>query len=182
MEVSEGKLAGLLTVKLDVFKDHRGFFVERFNRKKFQELGLPTGFCQYNHSRSSAGVLRGLHFQDTPAQGKFVGVSRGCIWDVVVDIRHSSETYGQYESLEISDSNATLLWVPPGFAHGFCVLGEQDADVIYHVTEFFNPQSESGIQWDDPELAIDWPVKNPIISESDSNLPSFSKYQSNPKF
>jgi dTDP-4-dehydrorhamnose 3,5-epimerase len=179
VEVTKGRLEGLLIVKLDVFKDDRGFFVERYNRKKFEEAGLPIDHVQDNHSRSKPGVIRGLHYQTNPEQGKFVGVPRGVIWDVVVDIRPNSPTFGEHESIEISDNNATMFWIPAGFAHGFCVLEDRDADVVYHVNSPYNPAGEGGIAWDDPELGIEWPVKNPIISERDKNLPSFADYKTN---
>lgn len=180
MKVEKGPLEGLLLVKLDVYSDERGFFVERYHEKKFKERGLPTDFPQDNHSRSKPGVLRGLHYQHDPAQGKFVGVPRGAIWDVVVDIRPDSKTFGEYIGVELSDNNATLLWIPPGFAHGFCVLGNKDADVVYHVTALYNSVGEGGIKWDDKEISIDWPIKNPIVSERDRNLPSFADYKKSP--
>lgn len=182
MQIIKGDLEGLLIVKLDVFRDERGFFLERFNEKKFAEAGLPTAFVQDNHSRSKPGVIRGLHYQHTPAQGKFVGVPRGAIWDVVVDIRADSPTFGKYTAVEISDNNATLFWIPAGFAHGFCVLENRDADVVYHVDDYYTPSGEGGIRWDDPELNINWPIKNPIVSERDRKLPSFAEYKKNPKF
>ena len=173
-------LAGLLLVQLDVHGDHRGFFVERFHLARFREHGLPTEFLQDNHSRSAPGVLRGLHFQADPAQGKLVGVTRGRIWDVAVDIRPHSPTFGQSAALELSDLNGRLLWIPPGFAHGFCVLGDEPADVLYKVDAFYNPAGEGGIAWSDPELAIDWPLREPIVSARDRALPSFAHYRAHP--
>ena len=180
VEVIKGDLEGLQIVKLDVYKDERGFFLERYNKKRFAEFGLPTDHVQDNHSRSKPGVLRGLHYQFDKPQGKFIGVPRGVIWDVVVDIRPNSPTFGQHTSIEISDNNATMFWVPHGFAHGFCVLEDRDADVVYHVDEYYNSNGEGGIAWDDPELNIKWPIDNPELSERDRNLPSFAEYKKNP--
>lgn len=180
MEVSKTPLEGLLVVKLDVHGDERGFFIERFHAEKFKELGLPHDFLQDNHSRSTQNVLRGLHCQHTPAQGKLVGVIRGKIWDVAVDIRPDSKTFGQYFAIELDDTNGKLLWVPPGFAHGFCVLSEGLTDVIYKTTANYNPAGETGIAWDDPEINVKWPVENPIISAKDQNQQSFSQYKAAP--
>lgn len=180
MKVVKPKLEGLCVVELAVHGDKRGFFVERFNEKKFQELGLPTEFVQDNHSRSAPGVLRGLHAQHTPAQGKLVGCVNGRIWDVAVDIRPNSPTYGQHFGIELSDENGKLLWLPAGFAHGFCVLGDEPADVMYKVTGLYSPGNEIGLLWDDPELNIEWPVKNPTISERDKTLLSFASYRQAP--
>jgi dTDP-4-dehydrorhamnose 3,5-epimerase len=172
-------LDGLLLIQLTVHGDSRGFFVERYNESRFTALGLPA-FCQDNHSRSAPGTLRGLHYQVSPPQGKLVGVIRGAIWDVVVDIRPQSSTYGQLMGLELNDRDGYLLWVPPGFAHGFCVIGSEPADVIYKVDADYSPATEGGILWSDPELAIQWPVVDPIISAKDQRLPAFEQYRTNP--
>jgi dTDP-4-dehydrorhamnose 3,5-epimerase len=174
VNVIRERLAGLLTVELDCFADNRGFFVERFSERRFAEAGLPTSFCQDNHSRSAPGVVRGLHFQTDPAQGKLVGVVRGRIWDVVVDIRPDSPTFGEHLGAELSDVNSRLLWIPAGFAHGFCVIGDEPADVLYKVDNPYLSASESGILWSDPDLGIDWPVLDPIVSARDRQLPSFA--------
>ena len=180
MKVTSLELAGLKLIELDVHGDSRGFFVERFNQARFQEAGLPTHFVQDNHSRSAPGVLRGLHYQTHPQQGKLVSAARGRIWDIALDIRRDSPTYGQHYGVELSDMNGKLLWIPPGFAHGFCVLGDEPADVFYKVDELYNPKSEGGILWNDPELKIQWPIQNPIISAKDVKLPRFSTYQKSP--
>ena len=172
--IDETPLAGLKVVQLTVHGDERGFFVERYQKARFAEAGLPIEFVQDNHSRSAPGVLRGLHFQTQPAQSKLVGCLRGAIWDVAVDIRKDSPTFGQHFGLELSESNGRLLWVPAGFAHGFCVLSEQPADVLYKVDEFYNPESESGVLWNDPELAIQWPIQDPVLSARDQALQRFS--------
>jgi dTDP-4-dehydrorhamnose 3,5-epimerase len=180
MKVTPLELKGLLLVELDVYGDHRGFFVERYNAKRFQEHGLPVEFPQINHSRSAPRVLRGLHYQHEPPQGKLVGVARGRIWDVAVDIRPGSPTFGRSVGVELSDTNGRLLWLPPGFAHGFCVLGEEPCDVLYEVSTLYNPKSEGGISWSDPELGIDWPLRDPVVSERDSKLQSFADYRKAP--
>lgn len=181
MKFIRQKLEGLCVVELAVHGDKRGFFVERYNEKNFAEAGLPTTFVQDNHSRSAPGVLRGLHAQHTPPQGKLVGCVNGRIWDVAVDIRPDSPTFGQHFGIELSDTNGKLLWVPAGFAHGFCVLGDEPADVMYKVTGLYNPNGgEVGILWNDPDLAIKWPVSNPTISDRDSKLLAFSAYKKAP--
>ncbi len=180
MKVEQTPLAGLALITLDVYNDERGFFVERFNQQKFSERGLPINFVQDNHSLSKPGVVRGLHGQHTPAQGKLVGAVRGAIWDVAVDIRPDSKTLGQYFAVELTASNGKLLWIPAGFAHGFCVLGDEYADVLYKTDALFGPGGEFGISWNDPELAIAWPVKDAIVSTKDQNLPSFKEYLPNP--
>ena len=176
MRVTRLDLDGLLLIELDVHGDERGFFIERFNLEEFQTQGLPATFVQDNHSRSRPGV-RGLHYQHTPAQGKLVGVTRGRIFDVALDIRPESSTYGQSHSIELSDMNGRLLWIPPGFAHGFCVLDDDPADLLYKVDAPYNPAGESGILWNDPELAVAWPVSDPIVSARDQTLPSFAEHR-----
>jgi dTDP-4-dehydrorhamnose 3,5-epimerase len=180
MTIAPTPLSGLLLVQLKLHGDARGFFVERFQEKRFSEIGLPTRFVQDNHSRSSPGVLRGMHFQTNPNQGKLVGVVRGKIWDVAVDMRHNSPTFGKHYACELSDLNGRLLWIPAGFAHGFAVLGEEPADVYYKVDAPYNPQGEGGVLYSDPELGIEWPVKQPIISPRDTKLPPLAHYRENP--
>lgn len=169
-------LEGLLLVELNVHGDSRGFFVERFNEQKFADFGLPTQFSQDNHSRSAPGVLRGLHYQHGPAQGKLVGVTKGKVWDVAVDIRPNSPTFGYYYGVELSDTNGLLFWIPPGFAHGFCVLGDEPADMLYKVTGLYNPAGEGGISYDDPDIGINWPISDPTVSDRDARLVSFKEY------
>lgn len=180
MRVTPLDLDGLILVELQVWKDERGFFVERFQAERFARAGLPGAFVQDNHSRSLPRVLRGLHYQSQPAQGKLVGVVRGRIWDVTVDLRPASATFGKHVGLELSDVNGRLLWAPPGFAHGFCVLGDEPADVVYKVDSFYAPASEGGIVWNDPDLAVAWPIADPIISARDRALESFAAYCSRP--
>jgi dTDP-4-dehydrorhamnose 3,5-epimerase len=125
-------------------------------------------------------VLRGLHYQHTPPQGKLVGVLRGQIFDVAVDIRPDSPTYGQYIGVELTDRNGKVLWIPAGFAHGFCVLGDEPADVLYRADALYGPRGEGGIAWNDPDLAVPWPISNPIVSDRDRAMPSFASYRAEP--
>ena len=177
MKVTPLALGGLLLVELDVHADERGFFVERFHLDRFRRHGLPTRFVQDNHSRSRPGVLRGLHFQRDPPMGKLVGALRGRVWDVVVDIRPGSPTFGRHFGTELSGESGRMLWVPPGFAHGMCVLGDEPADFFYKTDCAYDPAGEGGINWADPELAIGWPVQGPVVSERDRRLPSFADYR-----
>src|SRR3982751_5560646 len=179
VNISPLSLAGIVLIELQVHTDQRGFFVERYNEARFEQYGLPH-FCQDNHSRSMPGTLRGLHYQVRPTQGKLLGVIRGAIWDVVVDIRPRSATYGRHLVTELDDRNGRLLWIPGGFAHGFCVVGSEPADVIYKVDAPYEPTTEGGIVWSDPDLAIPWPVSQPTVSDKDRNLPRFGEYRQNP--
>jgi dTDP-4-dehydrorhamnose 3,5-epimerase len=182
MEILSTPFAGLKIVQLKIYHDNRGFFVERFNKKLFQELGLPVDYFQDNHSLSSPNVIRGLHFQNNPSQAKLVGCLRGKILDVAVDIRKNSPTLGKYFSIELSAENGKLLFIPEGFAHGFAVLGNEPADVMYKVDNQFSKEGDGGIRFNDPDLKIDWQIANPIISDKDKNLPLFADYLKNPKF
>ncbi len=173
--IRELSIQGLKVISLKIFNDDRGFFVERYRLDRFSEHGLPP-FVQDNHSRSKPGVIRGLHYQTNPGQGKLVGVIRGRIWDVAVDLRRGSPTFGKWEALELNDTNGNLLWIPPGFAHGFCVLGSEDADVFYKVDSLYNAKGEGGIRFDDPGLKINWPVSDPIVSVRDRAMPSLSEF------
>ena len=173
-------ITGLVLVENTIHSDSRGFFTERFHLQRFREFGLNFTFVQDNHSRSAPGVLRGLHYQHTPAQGKLLGVVRGRVWDVVVDIRPTSATFGHHVGVELSDMNGRSLWVPAGFAHGFCVLGDQPADLLYKVDAPYEPMGEGGIQWNDPQLDIRWPLEGPAVSTRDAGLASFAAYSANP--
>lgn len=177
MKVTKLELDGLILIERPVFHDARGFFMERFQLEQFGKHGLPTAFFQDNHSRSLPRVLRGLHYQHGPDQGRLIGVVRGAIWDLVVDIRHDSPTFGRSFGIEINDANGLLLWIPPGLAHGFCVQGDEPADLVYKVDAPYVPASEGGIRWDDPDLNIPWPIRDPIVSERDASLESFSDYK-----
>lgn len=180
MDVTRERIPGVLTIQLRTFADHRGFFIERFNEQAFRAAGLPGTFVQDNHSRSKPGVIRGLHYQTNPAQGKLVGVIRGRIWDVVVDIRPESPTFGEQFDVELNGENGRLIWIPAGLAHGFCVLGDEPADVLYKVDQPYNKETEGGILWNDPDLAVPWPVGNPIVSDRDKQLATFAHYRQSP--
>ena len=174
MKVVETDLPGCLILEPRVFCDSRGFFYEWFNRDRLAEAGLPTQFVQGNVSRSSKGVLRGLHFQHPRAQGKLVSVLEGEVWDVAVDIRRGSPTFGSWEGILVSAENKRHVWVPAGFAHGFVVLSEQ-ALFTYLCTDTYAPEAEAGIRWDDPALAISWPCAAPQLSDKDAQLPLLSE-------
>jgi dTDP-4-dehydrorhamnose 3,5-epimerase len=154
-----------------VFGDDRGFFLETYKRSEFESAGITGDFVQDNHSQSVRGVIRGLHYQVPPAaQAKLVRTVRGRVWDVAVDIRKASPTFGQWVGTELSADNHALLYIPEGFAHGFAVISDI-AEVEYKVTSEYSPEHERGIAWNDPELAIDWPINNPIVSNKDLQLP-----------
>ncbi|HUP61607.1 MAG TPA: dTDP-4-dehydrorhamnose 3,5-epimerase [Thermoanaerobaculia bacterium] len=153
-----------------VFRDDRGWFMETFNANVFREHGLPLEFAQDNHSSSRAGVIRGLHYQLDPAQGKLVRCVRGAIFDVAVDIRRASSQFGKWVGLDLSEENQLMLWIPPGFAHGFSVLSDE-ADVVYKCTTLWSPAGDRTIVWNDPDLGIDWRVATPIVSPKDASGP-----------
>ncbi|VXB84065.1 dTDP-4-deoxyrhamnose-3,5-epimerase [Pseudomonas sp. 8AS] len=171
MKVIETQLAGVLIIEPKVFGDHRGFFLETFQVERYRDAGIGLPFVQDNHSRSQRGVLRGLHFQRTRPQGKLVSVSRGAVYDVAVDINPDSPTCGQYVGVELNDENHRQLWVPPGYAHGFCVLSEV-ADFQYKCTDLYFPADEGGLLWNDPEVAIPWPLDAPQLSTKDQVNPT----------
>ena len=167
MELIQTSIQGLALIQPDVFPDERGYFFESFQEEKFRALGIDARFVQDNESLSQKGVLRGLHFQRPPyAQGKLVRVVTGAVLDVAVDIRKSSPTYGQWVKAELSASNKLMMWIPEGFAHGFLVL-EDNTIFQYKCTSYYNRESEGGIIWNDPDLAIDWGINDPIVSEKD---------------
>jgi dTDP-4-dehydrorhamnose 3,5-epimerase len=178
MFVEKGPIDGVLVLRPTKFGDARGFFSETFRQSALVDAGLDVQWVQDNHSFSAAkGVLRGLHFQKPPkAQGKLVRVVQGAIFDVMVDVRKSSPTYGQYFCIELSRENWTQAYIPPGFAHGFCTT-EENTEVIYKVTSDYSPQDEGGLAWDDPQLAIPWPATrdNVTLSERDKKWPSLSE-------
>jgi dTDP-4-dehydrorhamnose 3,5-epimerase len=169
MKISHTKLKGCVIIEPHVFGDERGFFLETFQAVRYeQEAGIDLPFFQDNHSRSARGVLRGLHFQKTKPQGKLVRVVRGEVYDVAVDIRKGSATFGEWEGIILSEDNKKQVWVPPGFAHGFIVLSET-ADFEYKCTDYYDPNDEGCILWNDPDLGIPWPVANPVLSTKDEN-------------
>ena len=170
MEVTKTALLDALVIQPKKFGDHRGFFVETYQEKRYVENGLEARFVQDNLSSSSYGVLRGLHYQHTYPQGKLVSVVKGQVFDVAVDIRHGSPTFGKWHSVILSEDTMNQFWVPPGFAHGFCVMSES-AIFAYKCTDNYHPETEIAIRWDDPDLGIDWPIlaKDLKISPKDEN-------------
>jgi dTDP-4-dehydrorhamnose 3,5-epimerase len=169
MNVVKTKLIGCVIIEPKIFGDERGFFLETFQAERYAELaGITLPFVQDNHSRSSKGVLRGLHFQKTKPQGKLVRVVKGEVFDVAVDIRHGSPTFGQWEAVILSEENKTQFWVPPGFAHGFIVLSNT-ADFEYKCTDYYDPSDEGSVLWNDPDLDIPWPIVTPILSNKDAS-------------
>lgn len=172
MNVIETKLNGVVIIEPKVHADNRGFFMESYSQERFKQQGINNIFIQDNHSLSvEVGVIRGLHYQlDPKAQTKLVRVSVGAIFDVVVDIRRSSPTFGQWVGVTLSENNKRQLLVPRGFAHGFCTI-VPNTQVIYKVDEYYSPENDRGILWNDPVIGIDWPISNPILSEKDSKHP-----------
>jgi len=170
IEISPTKLDGVVVVTPRVFADERGFFTETFNQRDAEAAGLPGHFVQDNHSFSTRGVLRGLHYQYPQWQGKLVRTASGEIFDVAVDIRPDSKTYGQWVGVVLSRENGKQLYVPPGYAHGFCVLSTA-ADVIYKCTTLYVPEQDRAIRWDDPDIGIEWPFSDPVVSEKDARAP-----------
>ena len=178
MKVHETGIAGLLEIEPVVFGDERGYFYETYNLLKFRDAGIGDEFVQDNQSKSSAGVLRGLHFQNPPhAQGKLVRVIHGSVLDVAVDIRKGSPTYGQYHKVLLSEENKKMFWIPPGFAHGFATL-ENDTIFAYKCTGFYNKESEGSVRWNDPELNIDWGIDQPSLSDKDREAPLLASLDS----
>jgi len=177
MNVIKTAIPGVLIFEPKVFGDQRGFFFESFNHKLFEEaIGYPVTFVQDNHSKSSKGVLRGLHYQLPPhAQGKLVRCVAGEVFDVAVDIRKSSPTFGQWVGVHLSGENKRQLWIPEGFAHGFVTLTET-AEFLYKTTNYYAPQSEGSIRWDDPQVGIEWPINNVLLSGKDQQGLSLSDY------
>jgi dTDP-4-dehydrorhamnose 3,5-epimerase len=170
----ETKLGGLVLVEPQVHGDERGFFVETYSKDVWAGLGVDVEFVQHNHSRSSHGTLRGLHFQTSPGQAKLLRCARGAILDVAVDLRKASPTYGQWEGHVLDDATHHQLFVPIGFAHGFVVLSDV-ADVAYLVSSLYDPATEAGIAWDDPEVGVDWQVAEPLLSGRDKTAPRLSE-------
>jgi len=173
MNLIPTSLPGVLIIEPRVFRDERGFFLETYHAQRYREAELDAAFVQDNHSRSTRGTLRGLHWQAERPQGKLVRVLVGEIYDVAVDIRPDSPTFGKWVGVTLSADNFRQAWIPPGFAHGFCVTSEV-AEVEYKCTDFYDPPSERGLIWNDPEVAIAWPIQDPILSERDKKHPRLS--------
>jgi dTDP-4-dehydrorhamnose 3,5-epimerase len=175
LKVINTNLRDCLVIEPEVFEDERGFFLETYNSSKYlKEAGINEKFVQDNHSRSSKNVLRGLHFQKNNPQGKLVRVSLGSVFDVVVDIRQNSPTFSNWMGIYLSEENKKQVWVPPGFAHGFLVLSD-NADFVYKCTDYYDPNNEFSILWDDPDIGIKWPSNHVILSKKDQNGLRFSE-------
>lgn len=183
MTITDTDLPGVLKLEPDVYGDDRGFFLETFRASNFEDDRFDGPFVQHNHSRSTHGVLRGLHYQLVQPQGKLVRCARGAIFDVAVDIREGSPTFGQWTGARLDDDNHHQLYVPPDFAHGFIVLSDE-ADVIYKCTDYYHPESEAGIAWDDPDIGIDWPIDeiDPVLSEKDEGWPRLVNQEQLPEY
>jgi len=174
-------LPGVVRVEPAVHRDHRGFFLETYHRAKYAAGGVDALFVQDNHSRSEHGILRGLHAQGRFPQGKLVRAVEGAIFDVAVDIRRGSPTFGRWVGVELSAEGFEQLYVPPGFAHGFCVLSD-GAQVEYKCTEVYRPEDELAIRWDDPEIGIDWPIAHPVVSAKDAAAPRLAEIERLPRY
>jgi dTDP-4-dehydrorhamnose 3,5-epimerase len=176
MEFKKTTLNGVWMITPRVFNDHRGFFLESYSQAEFERHGIHDRFVQDNHSKSvHKGVVRGLHYQSPPCtQSKIVRAIRGAVYDVVVDIRKQSATFGQWEGFELSESNFVMVYVPHGFAHGFCTL-EENSEIMYKVDNPYSPDHDTGILWNDPAIGIRWPVDTPVLSEKDTNLPPLNR-------
>ncbi len=170
IEIQATPLKEVLIVRPKVYADHRGFFYESYHEKEFRDAGINVTFVQDNHSRSTKHTLRGLHYQINPGQGKLIRAIVGEIFDVAVDIRWNSPTFGQWFGITLSAENKMQLYVPVGFAHGFCVMSDS-AEVIYKCTDYYSPKDERGIIWNDPEIGIQWPTFEPILSDRDQKHP-----------
>lgn len=170
MKFTETSLPGVILIEPRVFGDTRGFFMETYRADAFKAHGIDETFVQDNHSRSARGVLRGLHYQEPHPQGKLVRCTRGALFDVAVDIRRGSSSFGKWYGVTLSDENKAMLWIPPGFAHGFCTLADE-TDLVYKTTEIYRPEFDRAILWNDPEIAIEWPIAEPILSAKDTAAP-----------
>jgi dTDP-4-dehydrorhamnose 3,5-epimerase len=180
IKIESRYLRDVVVLVPDIFQDARGFFMETFREDQFQAHGMPTHFAQDNHSRSTRGVLRGLHFQWEPPMGKLMRVSLGSAFLVAVDIRKGSPTLGKWAGVEASVENRRQVWAPAGFARGFCVLSEV-AEIQYKCTRTYNNKGESGIRWDDPEIGIEWPIRDVVLSEKDRNAQTLAQWLSRPE-
>ena len=171
MQVTETGLPGVLVIQPRIFSDNRGFFLETYNEARYQEAGVPCRFVQDNHSKSSKGILRGLHYQITKPQDKLVWCLQGEIWDVAVDVRPGSATFGKWHGVHLTAEAKNQIFVPAGFAHGFCVLSET-AEVAYKCSRLYAKEDEGGVIWNDPDVGIQWPIDAPILSDKDAQLPA----------
>jgi len=181
-EFRETPLRGVVVIKPKFVYDERGFFMETYHAERFRDAGIELPFVQDNHSRSARGVLRGLHYQEPQPQGKLVRCTRGALFDVAVDIRKGSPTFGKWFGLELSGTNRLMMWVPPGFAHGFCAL-EDGSDLVYKCTALYSPGDERVIRWDDADIGIEWPLlESPVLSDRDAAAPPLKDAVVLPRF
>lgn len=181
MRVIATDLPDVIVVEPRVFGDQRGFFLETFHADRYAEAGIRATFVQDNWSRSARGTLRGLHFQEPHAQGKLVSVARGAVYDVALDVRRGSPTFGRWVGYELSEENKRQMWIPPGFAHGFVVTSDS-CDFLYKCTALYRPEAECAIAWNDPALAITWPIADPILSPKDAAAPRLADAPTLPSF
>jgi len=181
MKVTETPLPGVRVIELDSFGDARGFFFELYHARRYLEVGIDQPFVQDNFSRSAKDTLRGLHYQEPHPQGKLVQVFQGAVYDVAVDIRRGSPTFGRWFGIELSAENRRQLWIPPGFAHGFCVISPS-ADFFYKCTEYYAPAGDRVIAWNDPDLGIPWPTQSPLLSKKDAAAKPLSDAAALPSF
>lgn len=170
MKIRKTTLDEVLIIEPDLFPDNRGMFFESYSKRKYAELGITDEFVQDNHSISTRGVLRGLHFQINPGQAKLVRVTRGEVFDVAVDVRKDSPNFGKWVGIHLSEENHLQAYIPNGFAHGLCVLSET-AEFLYKCSDYYSPENERGALWNDPDIGIDWPIENPILSDKDRKNP-----------
>lgn len=180
MRIISRHLEDIAVLVPEVFEDQRGFFMETYRTDRFEAMGLPTCFVQENHSRSRQGVLRGLHFQWDPPMGKLMRVTLGAAFLVAVDIRKGSPTLGKWFGTEVSAENKLQIWAPAGFARGFCAISDQ-AEVQYRCTGSYNKHAESGIRWNDPDIGIEWPIEQPLLSDKDRDAPTLSQWLDRPE-
>ena len=181
-QVTKTPLEDLVVIDIDYFEDDRGFFIESWNQRDFKEAGLDLQFVQDSHSRSRKNVLRGLHYQDmTAPMGKLVRCTAGAVFDVAVDLRPASLTFGRWFGVKLSEDNKRLIYVPVGFAHGFATLSDA-AEIQYKQTGFYTPSAEGSLRWNDPGVGIDWPISSPTLSDRDQNALSWADYRKNPAF
>ena len=178
MQVERTPIEGLLIVTPRIFPDHRGFFFESYNEERFREIGIDVRWMQDNHVRSTKNTLRGLHFQRGKGQAKLVRCVRGSVWDVAVDIRPDSPTLGKWHAVELTEENKKMFFVPVGFAHGYAVLSDE-AEALYKCGSVYDPDLEDEILWNDPDLAVEWPVASPNLSDRDQNAQTFRQYTEN---
>lgn len=174
MKIVKTPLEGLVRIEPDCFQDERGFFLESYQENRYKDVGINDNFIQENHSRSVKGVLRGMHYQIKRPQAQIVTIMRGSIYDVCVDLRPNSPTFTQWYGVELNDVGSRQIYMAPGFAHGFCVISDY-ADLHYKVSEFYDSDDEGGLFWNDPGVAIKWPISNPEVSKRDQNFPKLSE-------